>query len=78
MHCSDSGSLVRFGHSPPHGLLLNHRPVDNIDNARIADNLRRAIELTELALALRQAVLQQGSSDRDLMAEVMHDIRRAK
>ena len=41
-------------------------------------NLRRAIELTELALALRQAVLQQGTSDGNAMAEVMRDIRRAK
>ena len=54
------------------------RPDDDIENARIADNLRRAIELTELALALRQAVLQQGDSDGDVMAEVMRDIRRAK
>ncbi len=40
-----------------------HPPDDDIENARIAENLRRAIELTELALALRQAVLQQGGSD---------------
>jgi hypothetical protein len=51
---------------------------DDIENAWIADNLRRAIELTELGLALRQAVLQQGDSDGDFMAEVMRDIRRAK
>ena len=29
------------------------------DNIRIADNLRRTIELTELGLALRQAVIEQ-------------------
>ncbi|MEX5219398.1 MAG: hypothetical protein NW701_16335 [Nitrospira sp.] len=54
------------------------RPHDDIENARIADNLRRAIELTELALALRQAVLQQGASDNRGMVEVMRDIRRTK
>jgi hypothetical protein len=51
---------------------------DDIENARIADNLRCAIELTELALALRQSVLQQGDSREDAMAEVMREIRRAK
>ena len=54
------------------------QPADDIENVRIADNLRRAIELTKLALALRQAVLQKGASDSDVMAEVMHDIRRTK
>ena len=55
------------------------RPHDDIENARIADNLRRTIELTELGLALRQSVLlQQGYSDRDAMTQVMRDIRRAK
>ena len=54
------------------------RPDDDIENARIADNLRRAIELTELGLALRQSVLQQDDSDGDALAEVMRDIRRAK
>lgn len=36
---------------------------DSIDDARIADNLRRTIELTELGLALRQSVLQQEKPD---------------
>lgn len=49
------------------------------DVARVANNLRRAIELTELGLALRQAVLQQrhpqGTS---LMTQVMHEIRLTK
>jgi hypothetical protein len=41
--------------------------------------LRRTIELTELGLALRQSVLlQQGYSDGDAMAQVMHEIRLAK
>ncbi len=48
------------------------------DDNRIADNLRRTIELTELGLALRQAVVQQGDPDGDAMAEVMREIRRAK
>jgi hypothetical protein len=36
------------------------RSDDNAEDARIADNLRRTIELTELGLALRQSVVQQG------------------
>ncbi len=49
------------------------------DDNRIADNLRRTIELTELGLALRQSVLlQQGGSDGDAMAQVMREVRRAK
>lgn len=49
------------------------------DEDRITDNLRCAIELTELGLALRQAVLlQQGCSDAEAMAQVMRDIRRGK
>jgi hypothetical protein len=52
---------------------------DQSDDERIADNLRRTIELTELGLALRKSVLlQQGCSDGDAMAKVMRDIRRAK
>jgi hypothetical protein len=51
---------------------------DGIENARIADNLRRGIELTELALALLQSILLQGNSREDSMAEVMPDIRWAK
>jgi hypothetical protein len=50
----------------------------SIDNARIADNLRRTIELTELGLALRQSVLQQGDRVGDAMTQVMREIRRAK
>ena len=51
---------------------------DSIDDARIADNLRRTIELTELGLVLRQSVLQQGEPDGDAMRKVMREIRRAK
>ena len=54
------------------------RQQDHIDDARIADNLRRTIELTELGLALRQSVLQQGEPDGDATRKVMHEIRRAK
>ena len=54
-------------------------PAIDIDQARIAGNLRRAVELTELGLALRQAVLQQrdphGTSS---MTQVMHEIRLTK
>ena len=48
------------------------------DDGRIADNLRRAIELTELGLALRQAVLQQEEPNGDAMMKVMREIRCAK
>jgi len=51
---------------------------DSIDDARIVANLRRTIELTELGLALRLSVLQQGESDGDAMKKVMREIRRAK
>ena len=51
---------------------------DSTDDARIADNLRRTIELTELGLALRQSVLQQGEPEGDAIRKVMREIRRAK
>ena len=55
------------------------RPLhDSINDACIADNLRRTIELTELGLALRQSVLQQGEPDGDAIKKVMREIRRAK
>ena len=54
------------------------QPHDLLDDARIADNLRRTIELTELGLALRQAVLQQEEPDGDAMRKVMREIRRVK
>jgi len=54
------------------------RPDDNAEDARIADNLRRTIELTELGLALRRSVVQQGTLVSDAMAQVMREIRRAK
>jgi len=48
------------------------------DDAKVADNLRRAIELTELGLALRRSVLQQDEPQGDAMVTVMREIRRAK
>lgn len=54
------------------------RPDDNAEDARIADNLRRTIELTELGLALRQSVMQQGTLVGDAVIQVMREIRRAK
>ena len=54
------------------------RPDDHDEEARIADNLRRTIELTELGLALRRSVMQQGSNVGDAMTQVMREIRRAK
>ncbi|MCS6292669.1 MAG: hypothetical protein H8J66_06295 [Nitrospira sp.] len=52
--------------------------VTHPDAQRIADNLRKTIELTELALALRQAVLRQNYPQGDGMVQVMHEIRLAK
>lgn len=43
----------------------------------MAANLRRGIELTELALALRLAVLRQRKPE-CTMKDVMHEIRLAK
>lgn len=54
------------------------RSDNNVEDARIADNLRRSIELTELGLALRQSVVQQDTRVGDAMAQVMREIRRAK
>jgi hypothetical protein len=54
------------------------RPDDHDEEARIADNLRRTIELTELGLALRRSVVQQGPLVGDAMTQVMREIRRAK
>ncbi len=48
------------------------------DDMKIAANLRRAIELTELGLALRRSVLQQDEPQGDAMVQVMREIRRAK
>ena len=48
------------------------------DLARIAENLRRTVELTELGLALRQAVLQQRDPQGKGMTQVMREIRLAK
>ncbi len=49
-----------------------------LDEARIAATLRRAIELTELGLALRRSVLQQDEPQGDAMVQLMREIRRAK
>ena len=54
------------------------RSDDNAEDARIAENLRRTIELTELGLALRQSVVQQGTLVGDAMVQVMREIRCAK
>ena len=48
------------------------------DDAKVAANLRRAIELTELGLRLRISVLQQNEPQGDAMVKVMREIRRAK
>ena len=48
------------------------------DDVRIAANLRRTIELTELGLALRRAVIEQRDEPGKGMTQVMHEIRLAK
>ena len=53
-------------------------PKDNAEDARLADNLRRAIELTQLGLDLRRSVIQQQEPHGDAMVQVMRQIRREK
>jgi hypothetical protein len=48
------------------------------DDVRIADNLRRTVELTELGLALRQTVIEQRDIPGEGITQVMHEIRLAK
>jgi hypothetical protein len=48
------------------------------DDIRIADNLRRTVELTELGLALRRAVIEQQDVPGEGITQVMHEIRLAK
>ena len=50
------------------------------NNMRIVENMRRTFELTELGLALRQAVIEQrnGLGEGEGIAQVMHEIRLAK
>jgi hypothetical protein len=50
---------------------------DQREKGRLSDNLQRGIELTELALALRLAMLRQ-QNPACTMADVMHEIRVAK
>lgn len=50
---------------------------DKAEQERMAANLRRGIELTELALALRLATMRQ-RNPACTMADVMHEIRLAK
>jgi hypothetical protein len=63
--------------SVPVGSQAMQRQSDQPDDARIAANLRRAIELTELGLALRQSVIQQNEPQGDAMVTVMRKIRCA-
>lgn len=55
-----------------------HRQPSQPDDAKIAANLRRAIELTELGLAFRRSMIQQNEPQGDAMVRVMREIRRAK
>jgi hypothetical protein len=54
------------------------RDHDQINEARIAENLRRTIELTELGLALRVSVLRRDAPGVDGWVQVMQEVRRAK
>lgn len=53
-------------------------PSDRSNHARIAENLQRTVELTELGLALRQAVIRQQDPSCDAMKQAMHEIRLSK
>lgn len=48
------------------------------NQARIAENLRRTVELMEPGLSLRQAVIRQQNPTCDAMKKFMHEIRLAK
>lgn len=65
-------------YSKPRGMHAMQRHFGQPDDSQIAANLRRAIELTELGLALRRSVLQQDEPQGDAMVQVMREIRRAK
>jgi hypothetical protein len=54
------------------------RPSNSLTQAQAAENLRRTVELTELGLALREAVIRQKDPTCDAMKQVMHEIRLAK
>ncbi len=54
------------------------KTLDSLAQARIAENLRRTVELTELGLALRAAVIRRHDPNCDAMKRVMHEIRLAK
>lgn len=57
--------------------LLMRSQDDQSERERMSANLRRGLELTELALALRLAALRQ-QNPACSMADVMHEIRVAK
>lgn len=48
------------------------------DAERISENLRKTVELTELALILRQAALGPNYSASESIVQVMREIRLAK
>jgi hypothetical protein len=54
------------------------RPDDDVEDTQIANNLRRTIELTELALALRASAVRQDDPNCDPMVRVMREIHCAK
>jgi hypothetical protein len=62
---------MKHGHKRPLSL--------NSDNqAQATENLRRTVELTELGLPLRQAVIREQDPTCDAMKQEMHEIRLAK
>lgn len=54
-----------------------HPQDDKREQERMAANLRRGLELTELALGLRLAAMRK-QNPACTMADVMHEIRLAK
>lgn len=57
--------------------MSNHNPGTQAELDRMSANLQKAIELTELALALRLAAMRHTNSAAT-MADVMHEIRLQK
>lgn len=54
------------------------RLVDEEEEHRIAENLLRCGELTELCLQLRVSVLRQKYSDKEALEKAICEIRQAK
>lgn len=78
MKVTSAGGVLCTFLSVPAGVQVMPRQSGQPDDAKIADNFRRAIELTELGLVLRRSVLQQDEPQGDAIVQVMREVRRAK